>query len=651
MIEQTDFMFSMSLNSQIEHAFTQLSTSELRRWFVEKLVHQPNYSQYLRNISQSTVGFLQTFYNANAWKSPEHGGIGSRILYTYNSTTLWTTFPELKNKIHWKDPVLLTHRILVEFEPWNFMRYDPDSENWYIFVKPGQWIKKGKGTPSSTFTEGLIERWLRECRPTTSNLRKWFDHLIDADEDDLITSSAQINETYDTYLTTAQAFSRIRSLLEKEPIMWTSFESFNTIKDIYPFGNGAISLVYKEMIDLDGTKHSIVPGQLMSYDREYQVINANPLAWKDHDAIIPRGILEIKDSLDFTGQRDWTTLNELVDKTLIHDCPTFWGFLTHAFPDIEEREAFLRLMAAAMYGNSLKIITALIGTPNAGKDTVIKWLEYLMPGQIASLSYTAFTSQGDDDRGFASLAHKRSAVIASEVGEGRTAKLLAEKLKSVASGGGRIRVAEKYEKPTTIFYDGMLFMQGNGVPPILGGDPALYTNRLVAVEFKHSYPNKAISFDHQYIQEAPFFALILFVYFLKYTVKGGGMTGIDPPESWRTFQKNFADQSSTYGFIETCIEKSNDVIPTTIFHAALTNIAKKFGSTVKIGAHYWPKRLRSLGFKLEGNGKIRRQATLDGKPGALVYELTINAEKSDGIFTQDDWEEAISLAKLEDLYR
>jgi hypothetical protein len=340
---------------------------------------------------------------------------------------------------------------------------------------------------------------------------------------------------------------------------------------------------------------------------------------------------------------NWSAMEELEDDLMALQCPTYWSFLTHAFHDHEERSAFMRLLGAAMYGTNLKIVAAMIGEPNAGKDTVINWLSYLMPNQVAALPFSAFTPHGDEDRGFAPLMGARVATVSGEVGEGRGSKLLAEKIKTVSSGGGTLRVAEKYEKPTTIFFDGMLFLQGNSVPTIAGGDRALYENRLVAVEFKHPFPLSSIPYDKQYRAEAAAFAKVLFLNYFRYEAKGGGMIGINPPDAWKVFAREFADAANPHGFIENAITISDEPVATHQFHSALSAMAEKFGSPYKVGANYWTKRLKALGFPLKGEGSVRKRI---GSERTYVYYLTLDADKSDGAFTQSQWENVLADAAV-----
>ena len=174
----------------------------------------------------------------------------------------------------------------------------------------------------------------------------------------------------------------------------------------------------------------------------------------------------------------------------------------------------------------------------------------------------------------------------------------------------------------------------------------MYTNRLIAVPFIHPFELQARSYEPMYRKEAPWFAQVLFMNYLQYQYDGGGMKGINPPKGWRDFAKEFADSSNPHGFLEACIVKSgpNDrAIPTQQFHQALSAMIGKFGSPFPVGPNYWPKRLRTLGFPTKGPDSVRRQM---GTSKVLSYTLTVDAEKSDGAFTQQQWENMLKDAAV-----
>lgn len=621
-------MRSMNLAGSITSAFNDSSPVRLRQWYVETFVLDPYNIPLLPRLG--TIRVLQTEHESSSWVTTEHAAIGTRLLFAVDPRTI-APDPDLLETDSFRNEDTVADLMIRLFRPWLKIRYDPETENWYQVISPGQWCRHGKGAPGQNVVEEWLKRWLRAMDPT-DNPGAYSEWPIDQDKYPIEIMAARVTGSLSQFrkfkhLSTTKA--RIRQAFERNPIMWLDSGTVNQIRSLTPFANGALALVGSSYVDTARNKHVIEPGSLQRLDIEYMVSNANPLPWHDPENRIPRAATS-----SLTMEGDFIKLTELEDELLFGYCGTYWSFLTHAFPDPEERSAFLRLLGAAMYGTNIKIVAAMIGEPNAGKDTVMNWLSYLMPGQVATLPFSAFTPYGDDDRGFAPLRGARVATVSGEVGEGRGSKLLAEKIKTVSSGGGKIRVAEKYEKPTDIWFDGMLFLQGNSVPQIAGGDRALYTNRLVAVEFKHPFVLQAKSYEAMYRAEAPYFAQVLFLNYLQYQHEGGGMSGIAPPRGWRDFAKEFADSSNPHGFLESCIVKSDKPIPTQHFHQALSATIAKFGSPFPVGPNYWPKRLRTLGFPTKGPDSVRRQI---GGNKMLCYMLDIDAEKSDGAFTQQQW--------------
>lgn len=626
----------------IERAFTDMDAVQLREWYVQTFVLDPFNMRTLTSGKIESLPTLQRMRAKGTWPTTEHAAVGSRILFTLNPD-LMVPRPDVLDTDGWRTVEDVARNVIRLMKPWESIRYDPSSENWYRRVEPGQWQRVGKGAPGEKLAEKWVREWLRAMDLENNPLYEGFP------VDPAVVEELTVDVVVAKYHGSIAAFRKfyrlpataanVRKILEGEPIMWIESSTLNRIRNLTPFANGALALVDSEFTGTEGETHVIKTGQLLPMHPEYMVMNANSLKWNDPEREIPDVIITLR----ATDERYSVPMDELEDELLFGSCPTYWSFLTHAFPDVEERSAFLRLLGAAMYGTNLKIVAAMIGEPNAGKDTVINWLNYLMPGQVANLPFSAFTPYGDEDRGFAPLMGARVATVSGEVGEGRGSKLLAEKIKTVSSGGGSLRVAEKYEKPTTIFFDGMLFLQGNSVPTISGGDRALYENRLVAVEFKHPFPLQSRNFEGLYRAEAGAFAQVLFLNYVRYMDNGGGMNGLKVPKSWKSFAKEFADNANPHGFIENAIVVSEDPVSTSQFHAALSAMAERYGSPYKVGPNYWPKRLRALGFPLKGAGAVRRQV---GKDRTFAYFLTLDAEKSDGAFTQEAWESVLKDAAV-----
>lgn len=634
------FLARMNLSGSITQAFYDASPLALRRWYVETFVMDPSNRPLLSTLKSH--GALESMHKAANWVSIEHAAIGTRLLYVIKPTLI-ARDPDILEPEHWRNDDDVSDMILRLFTPWDTVRYDPEGENWYTAIAPGQWRRHGKGAPGCNEVEQWIKRWLADMDTVTGNMNLFLPFIPDTskyDTDTLIGRQGAVVASFNKYSKATRTKQNLRLAMERNSIMHLDTNTLNQIRTMTPFSNGALQLVKSEYTTTAGRRVPILPGELKPLDLEYMVTNANPLAWLD-DGTIPKAA-----NSTLAHEGDFLYLIEREDNLLLHDCPTYWSFLTHAFPNPDERSAFLRLLGAAMFGTNLKIVAAMIGEPNAGKDTVINWLNYVMPQQVATLPFSAFTPYGDEDRGFAPLRGARVATVSGEVGEGRGSKLLAEKIKTVSSGGGKIRVAEKYEKPSDIWFDGMLMLQGNSVPQIVGGDRALYTNRLVAVPFSHPFPLVSRSFEDAYRREAPWFAQVLFINYLQYLYDGGGMTGVNPPAEWREFAKEFADNANPHGFLENCIVPGDKPIPTQQFHQSLSAMIGRFGSPFPVGPNYWPKRLRALGFQTKnGPNCVRRKVQRNGV-ATWCYYLTIESERSDGAFTQMQWENILKDAAV-----
>jgi hypothetical protein len=631
----------MNLGHSIKRAFTELNATQLRQWYVETFVLDPFNMTTLRS-GVLPLEDLAWMSHAGNWPTHEHAAIGTRLLFELYPDGM-TARPDILDASTWRNPSMVGMYVLRVMKPWDSIRFDPEGENWYRKVSPQQWQRVGKGAPGQSMAERWVSRWLGMMDiegPLFHGFPPSAEKVNAMGMDQVNACLAGSIAAFKKFKGAATTDAAIRKILEREPIMWIDPSTLNRIRNLTPFSNGALSLVDHRFKGNDGEEHEILMGELLPMSPEHMVMNANSLKWDDPLGLVTQAVQASTLPDDGFDYRD---MDDLEDDLMFHQCPTYWSFLTHAFPEPEEKSAFLRLLGAAMYGTNLKVVAAMIGEPNAGKDTVINWLNYLMPGQVANLPFSAFTPYGDEDRGFAPLMGARVATVSGEVGEGRGSKLLAEKIKTVSSGGGMLRVAEKYEKPTTIFFDGMLFLQGNSVPTIAGGDRALYENRLVAVEFKHPFKLQARSYENLYRAEAGAFAKVLFMNYVKYQHRGGGMAGINPPASWKAFAKEFANAANPHGFIESCIVMSDDPVSTSQFHAALSAMADKFGSPYPVGPNFWPKRLRALGFPLKGPHSIRRQV---GQDRVYAYYLTLDAEKSDGAFTQQQWEAVLQDAAV-----
>lgn len=645
------------------HTLGSLSPIELRRWFVSKVVLAPTSSSLLATADPGTQ-LLEAAQGRGS--SSEHCGIAARILYEYmKRPNEVLTLPTIASPKSWNNANTMTDLMLWAFEPWKTWRYDPRSETVSHTLDNGQWAfhLKGKDTEGfvareiermivglndigfSTIIESLHEQGFLSLTPS--------DYGVEASEFGL---AMQASQSAFHKFCTRQVVKEVMDHLFRAPIMFFDTSTVNCIQNLIAVGNGVIPT--DDFIDIsDESDFMTLPaGKLIPADIEFCLSSATGLAWPDFPAFndlmdyrarIYHGLAE--ESFD-----EWMDgARQVSDWILLNKCPTYSSFLDHAFPadpTPQEREAFLRVLGAACFGTNLKLVTAMIGKANAGKDTVLKWLSWILgDGQVGVLAPTALGPHADDQRAFAPLKGARVAVISGEVGEGRSTALLADKIKSITSGGGTLTVAEKYEKPTTIFFDGMLIMQGNSVPSIQGGDEALYRNRLVAVKFKHPFPRKAYSYEKEYRQEAPWFLQVLFLSYLQYQWEGGGMDGINPPEEWQTFSKEIEIDADPLGIIDACLtQPSRSVeIQSPIFYRALSILAEKqLGIRYPVTAQRWSQRLKRAGIEFgKTNNKYRSRVGRSDYTGWVMH-FTLDADQSNGFFTQQDWTNAIAQATM-----
>lgn len=640
---------------------------DLRRWYVKRVVLDDTARDLLAGMEPPTE--LVRMAQGDA-PSAEHAGITSRLVYeVMGRKAEILRFPTLADPKAWNDAHTMTNIILWAFQPWKDLRYDPVTETVQIVLTNGQWAFHQKGK----YSEGVMLRWIssyfHDLKAIGFNtiLTKMIDqglatmapHEIGVEASELAKLFQATEVNFRRFLDSKVSGKEVMDWLCRHPLMMFDTSTVNCVQGFAALGNGVVPT---EDIREQGNGYDVIKypaGTLLSADPEFVLSNAAGLAWPTHDKFNElmkfRGLIEAGETDD--DWDDWHAASQIfAEHILTTKCPTYKAFLDHAFPHgeqepPEERDAFLRLLGAAVFGSNLKILAAFIGAPNAGKDTVIKWLSYIMgDGQVGTLSPLALTVHADDQRAFAPLKGAKLAVVSGEVGDGRGSAILAEKLKSITSGGGLLTVAEKYEKPTTIFFDGMLVMQGNSVPQIQGGDKALYKNRLVAVEFRHPFPLKAYSYEREYQAEAPSFLQVLFLHYLDYVNRGTGLQGIAPPRSWRDFGGDIELAADPLAVIDRCITQPDKAveIPTTVFYKALSILAERtLGYRYTVTSRTWAARLKRAGVNQDrsADNPWRTQVSRPDYRG-WVFHFTLDADQSDGFFTEKDWTDALETARV-----
>jgi hypothetical protein len=648
------------LTTQLDK-FGAQSAIELRRWFVQRVVLSDQNQQILRTLE--VPDSLLTLTQGDA-PSPEHAGIASRLVYQYmdRPDLVLNSLPQISDPKSWNNSAQMTDLLLWAFEPWMTFRYDPKSETVFSALSNGQWVGHLKGKESDNYIIVRVQNYIRDLQ------RIGFGALLQALNDQGLVSTEIPNGTdpndfalclqasqhsFGKFCSRVSAVKEVVEQFQRLPIMFFDTGTLNTGQGLVAVGNGAVPT---QDIHDDGPEGDVMvhpAGRLISAHPEYLLYSSAGLVWPKDETF--EQFLSFRQAIH-TGETndswsDWMDgARQYQDIILRRYCPTYLSFLEHAFRSEDdeaptERDAFLRLLGAAVFGTNMKLVGAMIGAPNTGKDTVIKWLGYILGDQVGALSRSALTETGDDQRLFAPLKGARIAIVTGEVGEGRNSALLAEKIKSITSGGGLLTVAEKYEKPTTIFFDGMLVIQGNSVPTISGGDKALYRNRLVAVEFKHAFPLIAPNYEADYKKELPHFMQVLFLSYLDYQERGGGMVGVSPPASWQDFGMEVEASADGLSVIDRCLTEPDPAIriPSTHFYRALSILAERnLNYPYKLSAQRWAKRLRAAGVDLSRSPKSKHRSRVVSKEmNGWVMHFTLNAEHSDGFFTQSDWDSAL----------
>jgi hypothetical protein len=657
-----------NLPHELENLLAQ-SPISLRRWYVNNVVHSNEVRSTLPNLDP---GPNLLALAGGEGPSAEHIGVASRLIYENmgRRDLVLPGLPTYEDPKTWNQGESMSSLVLAVFEPWNNFRYDPRSETVAMAMPNGQWAFHLKGQDSEDTVTLRVGRYLATLR--SMGWGTLVQALHDAgiiiydpqsshlDASGFATAFGASESHFEKYLNRASALKETIEWLRRNPLMKFDTSVVNSVTGLAAFGNGVVPTDDVFEYDEAGRELMVVPaGKLISADREFMLSSAAGLEWPD-DPQFNEFVQMRYDIHHENGPNTWEDWidgsKQFADILLRRKCKTYKAFLDHAFPTEqdqppEERDAFLRLLGAAVFGSNLKIVAAMIGAPNAGKDTVIKWLGYILGNdQVGVLSPMALTALGDDQRAFAPLKGAKIAVVSGEVGEGRGTAILAEKIKSITSGGGTLTVAEKYEKPTTIFFDGMLIMQGNSVPQIQGGDKALYQNRLVAVEFKHPFPLQANSYEAEYRREAPSFLQVLFLAYCDYVERGGGLQGIAAPQSWRDFGEDVEFNADPLAVIDRCLTgpDSGIEIPSPVFYKALSIMAERqLGLKYPISAQRWASRLKKAGVKFDRTKHTAwRSKVVRADFTGWVMHFTIDADSSDGLFSQRDWVNALESATV-----
>lgn len=606
--------------------------------------------------------------------SHEHTGIAARLVYQMEGGAHWTLdrLPTLFDPESWMNPDRVAQLILAYFQPWRVWRFDPSTETLAVALSSGQWSFRLKGLDSNTesrnFVSGYLDTLLHDGFDTISTWLLQTELIKFPTPSDTESMTAdeivgvllkKCKSAFTKYVSTFPTIA-LTGRIAAHPLMRFDRSTVGTLTGYAAFANGVVPTDdILDDPDESGIEHVRYPaGILIPANIEFLLPSAAGVEWPTDERW--NRLMEYRKYIQgFETEDSWddwlrAAITE-ADSILATKAKTYKSFLDHAFPHgadepPTERDAFLRTLGAVCFGSGLKLVVAMIGAANAGKDTAIGWLAQILgTQQVANLAQSALTSQSDDQRAFAPLKGARVAVISGEVGEGRQNGLLADKLKSITSGGGFLTVAEKYEKPSSIFFDGALVIQGNSVPTIIGGDEALYQNRLIPVPFRNPFPLRADTamFKRLYTREAPAFLQVLFVHYLNYMYNGGGRDGINPPEEWLSFGKEITTNADPLTVIDSCLTRPNKdeiSISASVFYKALNILASNhLGLRHDLSSVRWAARLKRAGVIYEKHNnefRSRPQGT------NWVLHFTLDASRSDGIFSQQDWEQALQTASV-----
>jgi hypothetical protein len=137
--------------------------------------------------------------------------------------------------------------------------------------------------------------------------------------------------------------------------------------------------------------------------------------------------------------------------------------------------------------------------------------------------------------------------------------------------------------------------------------------------------------------------------YLEYEHKGGGLYGINPPASWRSFGEDVEANADVLSIIDRCITQPDRAteIPTPVFYKALSILAENsLGVKYPIDARRWAARLKRAGVDLNKAGSAWRTKVNRADYKGWMMNFTLDADKSDGFFTQQDWTNALQRATV-----
>jgi putative DNA primase/helicase len=160
-------------------------------------------------------------------------------------------------------------------------------------------------------------------------------------------------------------------------------------------------------------------------------------------------------------------------------CPVFQSMLNQIMPDPDSREQLLRWLGSGLTGHSPQILAVWYGAGSDGKTTIANIMRALLGPMAATLEEGALVAQQNNSAfALAALEGARFA-IADESEE--KARLHTARVKSL-TGGGTVKVADKFEKARAVRPTWSLTLATNHLPDVEGYGNAI-SRRLVIWRF------------------------------------------------------------------------------------------------------------------------------------------------------------------------
>jgi hypothetical protein len=588
---------AMVISNATRKALHDRDPARFHDWFVREVTtHGDSRLRYSPDVAAELRSVFDEVWDDRVAVSPLYVHELARVMYASDPDSI-APWPEPGDN----KPKGIVRAFLRFHEPWMRLRFDPETMHWWSFSGGMLYDLGDKTTRVALMVSDMLH-----------GLQDYYTAQIAANATDtvLVSKFAKMADAIEKMAGSSVGVANFLKDLVEHPLVWTSGSFFNRIEWVVPFSNGVLftSPVWNNedaLIADDGEFRA-------SSSPDYLVTSGTRLSWPAH-LIGPDGSFPSMERI----------------------APTYDAFLRHAFPEPDEREALMRLLGATVFGRRHKMMVTLIGAPNAGKDTLLGWLDMWLGDQVANLALSTLTEWNQDmERALWPLRNARLAKVPSEVSStGR--KLLADRVKSITNGGSQLLVgAGKYERSASFYFDGPLFLHGNDVPRLTDVDQGI-VNRLVAVPFRYPFPGTG-DFRQRYQDEAPAFLLFLFEAYRRWVDHG-----LPLPESWQSFKVQVAQDADEYSVVDNGLVESGDGLPVSVLYNALNHL------TVQLGLK--PRSHVAIAKVMSTMGLPDSAVTYAGKAVRRVRHVTFNPERT-GV-DPALWESSLAKAQSEDAVR